>query len=170
MVVSMMEKCSLILSRYFFNLLQFSILDNLLMLVSNSGNMAKAIGIDLGTSVSRVAIVSDGQLRVLSTTPSYVAFNDGEVLVGKSAEEQREFNLENTVYDMKRMLGKRFDDETIIQGKNQWPFQVVDQARKLGIKVQHKGASRTYSAEELCSKILLKMKEVAQDYVGVVSR
>jgi heat shock protein 1/8 len=133
-----------------------------------------AIGIDLGTTYSCVGIFKNGQVEIIAndqgnrTTPSYVAFTDTERLVGESAKNQCASNPTNTIYDVKRLIGRKFNDPTVKKDQEHWPFKVV--CDELGdrplIQVDYKGESKLFSAIEISSMVLTKMKNVAESYIG----
>ncbi|UMM10446.1 hypothetical protein L5515_000217 [Caenorhabditis briggsae] len=132
----------------------------------------KAIGIDLGTTYSCVGIYQNGKVEILAnsdgnkTTPSYVAFTDTERLVGDAAKDQAARNPENTVFDAKRLIGRRFDEETVQSDIKHWPFAVKQKQGKPVIQVEVKGEKREFSAEEISAMVLQKMKETAETYLG----
>ncbi|CAG2175922.1 unnamed protein product, partial [Oppiella nova] len=136
--------------------------------------MAKtpAIGIDLGTSYSCVGVFQHGKVWIIAndqgnrTTPSYVAFTDTERLIGDPAKNQVNMNPSNTVFDAKRLFGRRFDDLPVQSDMNHWPFDVVSDSGKPKIKVDYKGESKYFSPEEISAMVLMKMKEIAETYLG----
>ena len=131
-----------------------------------------AIGIDLGTTYSCVGVWRDNRCEIIAndqgnrTTPSYVAFTDKERLIGDGAKNQASVNPENTVYDAKRLIGRKFDDPIIQNEISNFPFEVVSENNKPKIKVNYKEEERTYHPEEISSMILIKMKEIAEAYIG----
>jgi L1 cell adhesion molecule like protein len=113
----------------------------------------------------RVEIIANDQGN--RTTPSYVAFNDTERLIGDAAKNQAAMNPTNTIYDAKRLIGRRIDDEHVQADMKLWPFEVVagvDQKPK--IRVQFKNKNETFHPEEISSMVLTKMKETAETYLG----
>lgn len=101
------------------------------------------------------------------TTPSYVAFTDTERLIGDAAKNQVAMNPVNTVFDAKRLIGRKFNDPAIQHDVSHWPFKVVaGSGDKPMIQVDYKGETKTFSPEEISSMVLTKMKEIAQAYVG----
>jgi len=112
----------------------------------------------------RVEIIANDQGN--RTTPSYVAFTDTERLIGDAAKNQVAMNPHNTVFDAKRLIGRRFADKDVQSDMKHWPFKVVDKSSKPYIEVQYKGETKTFTPEEISSMVLLKMKETAEAYLG----
>ena len=131
--------------------------------------MAKVIGIDLGTTNSCIAIMDGAQARVIEnsegarTTPSIVAFTEDERLVGQPAKRQAVTNPENTIFGVKRLIGRRVDDPDLAKDKKNMPFTVVDGGNG-DAWVQARG--ETYSPSQISAFILGKMKETAESYLG----
>jgi len=131
-----------------------------------------AIGIDLGTTYSCVGVFQHGKVEIIAndqgnrTTPSYVAFTDTERLIGDAAKNQVAMNPNNTVFDAKRLIGRKYDDPTVEQDKKHWPFKVVNDGSKPKIVVEYKYEEKTFSAEEISSMVLTKMKEISESYLG----
>merc|ERR1739847_152505 len=137
--------------------------------------MAKkqAIGIDLGTTYSCVGVFQHGKVEIIAndqgnrTTPSYVAFTDEERLIGDGAKSQVAANPSNTVFDAKRLIGRKFNDPQIQTDIKHWPFSVTaahDQTPR--VNVEYKGEQKQFLPEEISSMVLTKMKETAEAYLG----
>ncbi|KAI8564635.1 hypothetical protein RHMOL_Rhmol03G0196100 [Rhododendron molle] len=132
-----------------------------------------AIGIDLGTTYSCVAVWQHERIEIIAndqgnrTTPSYVAFTDTERLTGDAAKNQVAVNATNTVFDAKRLIGRRYGDATVQSDIKLWPFKVTpDPDDKPMIGVTYKYEEKQFSAEEISSMVLIKMREIAEDYLG----
>merc|ERR1711968_346007 len=132
-----------------------------------------AVGIDLGTTYSCVGAWKNNQVEIIAndqgtrTTPSYVAFTDSERLIGNAAKNQVSMNPLNTVFDAKRLIGRKFDDPDVQKDMKHWPFTVKKGPNgKPMIEVQYKGESKEFGAEEVSAMVLTKMKTVAEAYLG----
>ncbi|GAA5805461.1 heat shock 70 kDa protein 2 [Helicostylum pulchrum] len=131
-----------------------------------------AIGIDLGTTYSCVGVWESERVEIIAneqgnrTTPSYVAFSDSERLVGDAAKNQAAMNPKNTVFDAKRLIGRRFDDADVKADMKNWPFTIVDKGTAPFIQVEFEGKTVSYSPQEISSMVLVKMKEIAEAKLG----
>jgi len=132
-----------------------------------------AIGIDLGTTYSCVGCWKNNNVEIIAnehgnrTTPSYVAFTDEERLVGVSAKNQVSMNTKNTIFDAKRLIGRKFSDEQIQKDMKHWSFKVTpDNNDKPIITVDYKGEEKQMKPEEISSMILSKMKTTAETFLG----
>ena len=131
-----------------------------------------AIGIDLGTTYSAVGVMTNNKVEIIAnnqgnrTMPSYVAFNDTERLIGESAKNQAAINSENTIFDAKRLIGKKFNDTSVQSDLKLWPFTVKQENEKCLIEATFKNELKTFQPEEISSMILSKMKETAEEYLG----
>ncbi|ODV60817.1 heat shock protein 70 [Ascoidea rubescens DSM 1968] len=134
--------------------------------------MSKAIGIDLGTTYSCVAHFTNDRVEIIAndqgnrTTPSYVAFTDTERLIGDAAKNQAAMNPKNTVFDAKRLIGRKFSDTEVQTDMKHFPFKIISKAGKPNIEVEFKGETKVFSPEEISSMVLIKMKETAESYLG----
>jgi len=136
--------------------------------------MAKkiAVGIDLGTTYSCVGVFQHGKVEIIAndqgnrTTPSYVAFTDTERLIGDPAKNQVAINPTNTIFDAKRLIGRKFDESTVQSDMKHWPFTVIDQGGRPKLQVEYKNEDKTFTPEEVSSMVLTKMKETAEAYLG----
>ncbi|KAJ3036502.1 ATPase with role in protein import into the ER [Rhizophlyctis rosea] len=133
----------------------------------------RVIGIDLGTTYSCVGVFKNGQVEIIANdqgnriTPSYVAFTeDGERLVGDAAKNQAAANPENTIFDAKRLVGRRFTDKEVQADMKHFPFKVVNKDGKPYLRVKVKGEDKTFSPEEVSAMILGRMKEIAEGYLN----
>ena len=131
-----------------------------------------AIGIDLGTTYSCVSVYQHGKVEIIPndkgnrTTPSYVAFTDTERLIGDTAKNQVTMNPTNTIFNAKRLIGRRSNDPTVISDKKYWPFEIVDKDGRLQYRIEFKGEKNDFCAEEILAMVLRKMKETAEKYLG----
>jgi len=130
------------------------------------------IGIDLGTTYSCVGIFKNGKVEIIPNelgnriTPSVVAFTDEERLVGEAAKNQAAVNPKRTVYSIKRLIGRKFNDKEIQHDKKLLPYEIVNKDGKPYVEVEIKGEKKTYSPEEISAFILIKMKQIAENYLG----
>ena len=134
--------------------------------------MSTAVGIDLGTTYCCVAVFRNGKAEIIAnqlgnrTMPSYVAFTASERLIGEGAKEQVSKNPENTVYDVKRLIGRRFDDQSVQSDIPHWPFKVINKSGNPAIEVEYEGETKIFTPEEISAMVLTKMKETAESYLG----
>ncbi|CCC70328.1 hypothetical protein NCAS_0E02580 [Naumovozyma castellii] len=134
--------------------------------------MSKAVGIDLGTTYSCVAHFANDRVEIIAndqgnrTTPSYVAFTDTERLIGDAAKNQAAINPSNTVFDAKRLIGRKFDDPEVINDAKHFPFKIIQKEGKPVIQVEYKGETKYFTPEEISSMVLIKMRETAENYLG----
>ncbi|MCG8434260.1 MAG: Hsp70 family protein, partial [Gammaproteobacteria bacterium] len=132
--------------------------------------MGRIIGIDLGTTNSCVAIMEGGKPKVIEnsegdrTTPSIIAFNkEGEVLVGQSAKRQAVTNPSNTLFAIKRLIGRRFEDDVVQKDMDMVPYKIVKADNgDAWVSVNDK----SMAAPEISARVLMKMKKTAEDYLG----
>ncbi|KAI3732375.1 hypothetical protein L1987_63579 [Smallanthus sonchifolius] len=143
--------------------------------MDGKGNVAPAIGIDLGTTYSCAAVWRHNRIEIIPndqgnrTTPSSVAFVDAHRLVGDGAKNQLAMNPANIIFDAKRLIGRRFSDSKVQEDMKLWPFKVIEgPADTPKIVVTYKGQEKEFLAEEISSMILSKMKETAEAYLRQV--
>ncbi|KAI6778806.1 uncharacterized protein J7T54_007459 [Emericellopsis cladophorae] len=134
--------------------------------------MAPAVGIDLGTTYSCVGIFREDRCDIIAndqgnrTTPSFVAFTDTERLIGDAAKNQVAMNPHNTVFDAKRLIGRKFADAEVQADMKHFPFKIIDKSGKPVVEVEFKGETKHFTPEEISSMILTKMRETAEAYLG----
>ena len=133
----------------------------------------ESVGIDLGTTYSCVGVWQNDRVEIIAndqgnrTTPSYVAFNDTERLIGDAAKNQAASNPTNTVFDAKRLIGRKMDDASVKSDLKHFPFEVIADANgKPQIQVKYQGETKQFAPEEVSSMVLVKMKEVSEAYLG----
>ncbi|MFH4976873.1 hypothetical protein AB6A40_003582 [Gnathostoma spinigerum] len=132
------------------------------------------IGIDLGTTYSCVGVFKNGRVEIIANdqgnriTPSYVAFasDSGERLIGDAAKNQLTINPENTVFDAKRLIGRKYSDKTVQDDMKVWPFKIVEKGEKPHVEVKVGKDTKTFTPEEISAMVLGKMKVTAEDYLG----
>jgi heat shock protein 5 len=135
-------------------------------------SVGTVIGIDLGTTYSCVGVYKDGRVQIIANdqgnriTPSYVAFTDSERLIGDAAKNQASINPENTVFDVKRLIGRKYTDKEVQRDKKLLPFKIANKGGKPHISVNVKGEDKMYAAEEISAMVLTKMKETAEAFLG----
>lgn len=162
--------------------------------MSRKNRTSPTIGIDLGTTYSCVGIFQNGKVEIIAneqgnrTTPSAVGFTENERLIGEAAVHQAPMNPLNTVFDAKRLIGRRFDDPIVQKDIRQWPFRVVSgrdnkplievhfrKETKVSFSVRHwenpnstrfSSCFKQFTPEEISSMVLTKMKEIAENFLG----
>lgn len=135
---------------------------------------APAIGIDLGTTKLCVGVYQNGKFEVIPneygerSTPAYVTFTKTEYLIGTDAKNHADMNPAetNTIYDVNRLIGRKFDDPALQNDMKHWPFTVKDVDNKPKIEVQYKGETKQYFPEEIVTMLLNKVKRMAEAYLG----
>jgi L1 cell adhesion molecule like protein len=132
-----------------------------------------AVGIDLGTTYSCVGIWQHDRVEIIAndqgnrTTPSYVAFTESERLIGDAAKNQVAMNPHNTVFDAKRLIGRRFQDPAVQDDIKHFPFKVIcKDGDKPAIEVKYKNETKIFAPEEISAMVLGKMKEIAESFLG----
>ena len=130
------------------------------------------IGIDLGTTYSCVGAVKNGRVEIIPNdqgnriTPSYVSFSDGERLIGDAAKNQATINPKNTIFDIKRLIGRSFNEKSVQADKKLLPYQIISKNGKPAVQVTQEGKQTTLVPEEISAMILQKMKTTAETYLG----
>ncbi|XP_062213291.1 heat shock 70 kDa protein BIP2 [Phragmites australis] len=131
------------------------------------------VGIDLGTTYSCVGVYQNGRVDIITNdqgnriTPSWVAFTDDERLVGEAAKNQAPLNPQRTIFDIKRLIGRKFDDEEVQRDVKYLPYKVVNKGGKPYVEVPMKGGERkVFSPEEISAMILSRMRDTAESYLG----
>jgi heat shock protein 5 len=156
---------------------QFTLVSFVLLLLSafadDSGEkLGTVIGIDLGTTYSCVGAYVNGKVEIIANdqgnriTPSYVAFTDTERLIGDAAKNQATSNPTRTVFDAKRLIGRKYSDKDVQRDLKMFPFKVVNKESKPCIEVDSKEGKKVFQAEEISAMVLVKMKETAEGYLG----
>ena len=131
-----------------------------------------SIGIDLGTTNSAVGIYRDGKVEIIAndqgnrTTPSFVSFTSDDRLIGEPAKSTASMNPINTIFDVKRLMGRNYNDKEVQDELKHLPYKVLNKNNRPVIEVEYKGETKQYTPEEISSMILYKMKEIAESFVG----
>ncbi|CAN0397761.1 unnamed protein product, partial [Laminaria digitata] len=144
---------------------------------SSSSSGGAFIGIDLGTTYSVVGVVKNGNVEIIANdqgnriTPSYVAWDPtsgagGERLIGDAAKHQATTNPENTVFDVKRLIGRNFDDRSVQADSKLLPYKIVDKDNTPNVQVDVGDSVKTFAPQEISAMVLLKMKETAENFLG----
>jgi heat shock protein 5 len=140
---------------------------------SKKDSVGTVIGIDLGTTYSCVGVFKNGRVEIIANdqgnriTPSYVAFTpEGERLIGDAAKNQLTTNPENTVFDIKRLIGRRWDEPSVQSDIKFYPFKVINKNNRPQVQIDVGSEAKTFTPEEISAMILIKMKEVAEAYLG----
>uniref|UniRef100_A0A165ZNZ3 Uncharacterized protein n=1 Tax=Daucus carota subsp. sativus TaxID=79200 RepID=A0A165ZNZ3_DAUCS len=138
-----------------------------------SAKLEGVIGIDLGTTYSCVGVYKNDRVEIVANdqgnriTPSWVGFTDEERLIGEAAKNQAAANSERTIFDVKRLIGRQFDDKDVQRDRKLVPYSIVDKGGKPYIQVKVKdGESKVFSPEEISAMVLTKMKETAEAFLG----
>ena len=130
------------------------------------------IGIDLGTTYSCVGIYKNGHVEIITNemgnriTPSVVAFSEEERLIGEAAKNQATLNPSNTVYDVKRLVGRKYLDKTVQSDKQFLPFEIVNKDGKPYVEAVINDQKKQFAPEEISAMVLTKMKEIAETFIG----
>lgn len=131
------------------------------------------IGIDLGTSNSCVAVYHHGSVEIIANnetgsriTPSIVGFSGDERLIGEPAKAQSAGNPKNTIYEIKRLMGRHFNDHEVQESIKRVPYKIINKGGKPVVEVEFKGETKQFTPEEISAMILGKMKEIAENYLG----
>ena len=134
--------------------------------------MTRAIGIDLGTTYSCVGVWQNDHVEIIAndqgnrTTPSYVSFTLEERLIGEASKSSAASNPNNTVFDAKRLIGQKYNDPKVQEDLKHLSYTVVNKENKPFIQVEFRGETKTFAPEEVSAMILVKMKEIAEAYLG----
>ncbi|KAL1350662.1 hypothetical protein HN51_014686 [Arachis hypogaea] len=138
----------------------------------SANNLGTVIGIDLGTTYSCVGVYKKDHVEIIANdqgnriTPSWVAFTDSERLIGEAAKNQAPLNPKRTIFDVKRLIGRKFDDPEVQRDVKYLPYKIVNKDGKPYIQVQVKGEDKVFSPEEISAMVLTKMKETAESFLG----
>jgi heat shock protein 5 len=139
----------------------------------DSESVGTVIGIDLGTTYSCVGVYKNGRVEIIANdqgnriTPSYVAWTEeDERVIGDGAKNQATINPENTVFDVKRLIGRQYKDKTVQHDKKLFPFELVNKEGKPYIQIKMADKKRTFAPEEISAMVLQKMKQIAETYLN----
>lgn len=130
------------------------------------------MNINTGTTYSCIGVWQNDRVEIIAndqgnrTTPSYVAFTSEERLIGDAAKNQAAMNPRMTVFDAKRLIGRRFDDPEVKKDMKHWPFEVIDKEGAPAVKVSYLNEEKTFSPAEISSMVLAKLKETAEAKLG----
>jgi len=148
------------------------LLSFIIFCIANDKPSGPIVGIDLGTTYSCVGIFKKKRVEIIPNdqgnriTPSWVAFTSTERLIGEAAKNQAPMNPENTIFDIKRIIGRRWDDPEVQRDAKLYPYRIVNRDNKPYVQVEFKGETKVFSPEEVSAMILTKMKEIAEAYLG----
>ncbi|XP_024985512.1 luminal-binding protein-like [Cynara cardunculus var. scolymus] len=137
-----------------------------------ASKLGTVIGIDLGTTYSCVGVYKNGHVEIIANdqgnriTPSWVAFTDSERLIGEAAKNQAAVNAQRTIFDVKRLIGRKFEDKEVQKDMKLVPYKIVNKDGKPYIQVKLKDGEKVFSPEEISAMILTKMKETAEAFLG----
>eukprot|EP01006_Ploeotia_vitrea_P041910 TRINITY_DN66585_c0_g1_i1.p1 TRINITY_DN66585_c0_g1~~TRINITY_DN66585_c0_g1_i1.p1 ORF type:complete len:658 (+),score=105.69 TRINITY_DN66585_c0_g1_i1:102-2075(+) len=138
-----------------------------------STGVGTVVGIDLGTTYSCVGVFKNGKVEIIANeqgnriTPSYVAWADsGERLIGDAAKNQATINPENTIFDIKRLIGRKYTDSSVQADKKLVPYKIISKDDKPFVEVKVEGKARSFAPEEISAMVLTKMKEIAETFLG----
>lgn len=141
-------------------------------IMSKSNNKKTAAFLDLGTTYSCISVWLNDKVEIVPnslgnrTTPSWVSFTDTEILVGDAGKNNSSLNPQNTVFDVKRLIGRNYNDESVQEDIKHWPFKVINDNGRPKIQVQYKGETKTYYPEEISAMVISYMKECAETYLN----
>jgi len=157
-----------------FALLAIAAISSMVMAQDETEGLGTVVGIDLGTTYSCVGVFKNGKVEIIANeqgnriTPSYVAWTaeGGERLIGDAAKNQATINPENTVFDIKRLIGRKYSDSSVQADKKLVPYKIISKEDKPFVEVQVDGKSKVFAPEEVSAMVLSKMKEIAEVYLG----